>query len=78
MGILKNSCYDINAERVQIRLTPILAQTFALHFAGRSMSRQYEQNKTNMKGGDFSFLADLHATSSGLKSLSTVSWLASI
>ena len=36
------------------------------------MIRLYEQNKTAMGEGDFSLLADVHASSSGLKSLTTI------
>lgn len=36
------------------------------------MFKQYEDNLERMKGGDFSMLADTHASSSSLKSLSTI------
>jgi len=74
---------------VQIRLLTLLAATFALHFSGRSMTQQYQENQAKMKedpgaaaskrsgpgpeelhsGSDL--LADLHATSCGLKSLAS-------
>ncbi|KAI2443351.1 hypothetical protein LOY86_002974 [Ophidiomyces ophidiicola] len=75
----------INYKMVQIRLLPLLAATFALHFTGRGMMALYEQNQSLMKatetgsknrgagpeqlnpGADL--LADLHATSCGLKAL---------
>lgn len=36
------------------------------------MLRLYEANQTAMAEGDFSLLADVHASSSGLKSLCTI------
>lgn len=78
----------INYKMVQIRLFPLLAATYALHFTGRAMMRLYEQNQSQMKstqaltddkrgagpeelraGADL--LADLHATSCGLKALAS-------
>jgi acyl-CoA oxidase len=79
----------INYKMVQIRLLTLLAATFALHFTGRSMMAQYEDNQKKMSqdvgkigtnkrepgpeetvaGSDL--LADLHATSCGLKSLAS-------
>lgn len=79
----------INYKMVQIRLLPLLAATYALHFTGRGMMALYEQNqaamKQNLSGGvkagqsrgagpeelnpGAELLADLHATSCGLKAL---------
>lgn len=75
----------LNYKMVQIRLLPLLAATFALHFTGRGMMALYEQNQSQMKSSDKSstgrgagpeelkpgaeLLADLHATSCGLKAL---------
>lgn len=56
---------------VQIRLLPLLATTFALHYSGEAMGTLYLQTRKNVNDGDFSALADLHSTSSGLKSLCT-------
>lgn len=56
---------------VQYRLFPVLAQTFALHYMGRQMFKLYEANMNAMDKGNFELLADLHASSSGLKSLAT-------
>ena len=74
---------------VQIRLLPLLAATFALHFTGRSMQALYEENQAKMKGEPrktpdtkrspgpeelnpgTELLADLHATSCGLKALAS-------
>ncbi|BFZ63374.1 hypothetical protein YB2330_004496 [Saitoella coloradoensis] len=56
---------------VQVRLLPVIAQAYALHFTGTAMMRLYELNAKRAAGGDFALLADLHASSSGLKSLCT-------
>lgn len=40
--------------------------------AGKEMFRLYAENQTAMAEGDFSRLADVHASSSGLKSLCTI------
>lgn len=42
------------------------------------MFKLYTDNLDNMKGGDFSLLADTHALSSALKSLSTITAAGSI
>lgn len=57
---------------VQIRILPLLATTFALHYSGKAMGELYNSTRAGIAGGDFSALADLHATSSGLKSLCTM------
>jgi acyl-CoA oxidase len=79
----------LNYTMVQIRLLPLLAATFALHFTGKSMMDMYQENRKNMErkgakqdpstrgagpeetqsGSDL--LADLHASSCALKSLSS-------
>ncbi|RAL12667.1 acyl-CoA oxidase [Aspergillus homomorphus CBS 101889] len=78
----------LNYKMVQIRLLPLLASMYALHFTGRGMMRLYEENQSRMKaasepgqdkrgagpeqlraGADL--LADLHATSCGLKALAS-------
>lgn len=57
---------------VQIRILPLLATTFALHYTGEAMYKLYFRTRENIeKKGDFSALAELHSTSSGLKSLCT-------
>ncbi|ORZ25277.1 hypothetical protein BCR42DRAFT_363335 [Absidia repens] len=62
----------------QYRLLPILAQSYACHFTGEAMHRMYYENQARMADGDFSYLADLHASSSGLKSLTTTMAVAAI
>ncbi|KAL1867617.1 hypothetical protein Plec18167_008617 [Paecilomyces lecythidis] len=78
----------LNYKMVQVRLLPLLAATYALHFTGRGMMALYEKNQARMKapasadqekrgpgpealraGADL--LADLHATSCGLKALAS-------
>ncbi|CAO3661253.1 unnamed protein product [Umbelopsis vinacea] len=68
----------INYNMVQYRLFPVIAQAYACFFTGREMHRMYNENQDRMAKGDFSYLADLHATSSGLKSLTTTISLAAI
>ncbi|OJD11730.1 hypothetical protein AJ78_07551 [Emergomyces pasteurianus Ep9510] len=64
----------INYKMVQIRLLPLLAATFALHFTGRRMMDMYEENQRQTTSGASAkaaalLLSDLHATSCGLKAL---------
>ncbi|PIG87868.1 fatty-acyl coenzyme A oxidase (Pox1) [Aspergillus arachidicola] len=78
----------LNYKMVQIRLLPLLASMYALHFTGRGMMRLYEENQKRMKGAveagqdkrgagpeqlraGADLLADLHATSCGLKALAS-------
>ncbi|TKA58712.1 hypothetical protein B0A55_11999 [Friedmanniomyces simplex] len=56
---------------VQIRILPLLATAFALHYTGEAMQNLYEGTRAQIDKGDFSKLAVLHAQSSGLKSLCT-------
>ncbi|KAK2745917.1 hypothetical protein FQN57_003530 [Myotisia sp. PD_48] len=57
---------------LQIRILPLLAATFALHYSGKAMTEVYWKARSNIEAGDFSDLADLHSMSSGLKSLCTM------
>ena len=79
----------LNYTTVQIRLLPLLAATYALHFTGKGMMALYAASQSKMAqnpakakastrsagpeetspGSDL--LADLHATSCGLKSLAS-------
>lgn len=79
----------INYTMVQIRLLPLLAATFALHFTGKAMMNLYQENQKRMNEGNGNadpskrgagpeetqagsdILADLHASSCGLKALSS-------
>ncbi|KAK1064280.1 hypothetical protein LTR33_012096 [Friedmanniomyces endolithicus] len=56
---------------VQIRILPLLATAFALHYTGEAMQNLYKGTRAQIDKGDFSKLAVLHAQSSGLKSLCT-------
>ncbi|KAF9354797.1 hypothetical protein BGX34_010817 [Mortierella sp. NVP85] len=55
----------------QYRLFPIIAAAYAFSLTSNEMMRAYHINIKNMASGDFSLLADVHASSSGLKSLTT-------
>lgn len=57
---------------VQVRILPLLATTFALHYTGEHMYNLYSKTRKNIEKGDFSEIAELHSTSSGLKSLCTM------
>lgn len=54
---------------VQIRLLPLLATTYALHYTGKRMGEIYDATRSSIDGGNMSSLIDLHSLSSGLKSL---------
>jgi acyl-CoA oxidase len=56
---------------VQIRLLPLLATTFALHYTGEAIYKLYSQTRNKIEQGDFSSLAEMHGVSSGLKSICT-------
>ncbi|TNY18023.1 acyl-CoA dehydrogenase/oxidase, partial [Rhodotorula diobovata] len=62
----------LNYLLVQARIFPPLVQAFALHYTGRAMMAAYNASQAALEEGDFSLLADVHASSSGLKSLSTI------
>lgn len=62
----------LNYPTVQIRLLPLLATTYALHYTGEAMYNLYWNTRAEIeKGGDSSRLAEMHAASSGLKSCCT-------
>ncbi|KAL4888901.1 acyl-CoA dehydrogenase/oxidase C-terminal [Aspergillus ambiguus] len=56
---------------VQVRILPLLATTFALHYTGLAMQRIYEGTRREIESGNFNNLAHMHSMSSGLKSLCT-------
>jgi acyl-CoA oxidase len=57
---------------VQIRVFPLLATVFALHYTGKAMWNLYERTRSEHSlDSDNSQLAELHSTSAGLKSLAT-------
>lgn len=57
---------------VQIRILPLLATAFALHYTGLSMRTIYQSTRNDVERGNFSSLAHMHSMSSGLKSLCTM------
>ncbi|CRG87873.1 acyl-CoA oxidase [Talaromyces islandicus] len=78
----------LNYKMVQVRLLPLLASMYALHFTGRGMMKLYQENQSRMNGATqpgqdsrspgpealragADLLADLHATSCGLKALAS-------
>lgn len=56
---------------VQIRILPLLATSFALHYTALAMQNIYSKTRKQIESGDFSSLAYMHSMSSGLKSLCT-------
>lgn len=62
----------LNYPSVQMRVLPLLAACYALHYTGESMFNLYWGTRANVDKGDFSRLAELHAASSGLKSCCTL------
>jgi acyl-CoA oxidase len=58
---------------VQIRILPLLAATYALHYTGEAMFNLYWSTRADIEQkGDLSRLAELHAASSGLKAACTL------
>ncbi|OQE16078.1 hypothetical protein PENFLA_c029G00912 [Penicillium flavigenum] len=57
---------------VQIRILPLLATTFALHYTGLAMQTVYKNARQEIEKGSFNSLAHMHSMSSGLKSLCTI------
>lgn len=58
---------------VQIRILPLLATTYALHYTGEAMFNLYWETREDIEQrGDLSRLAELHAASSGLKAACTL------
>ena len=78
----------LNYKMVQIRLLPLLAAMYALHFTGRGVMNLYQENQKRMNAkpqpgqetrgagpeelrASADLLADLHATTCGLKALAS-------
>ena len=64
----------IDYTMVQYRLFPLLAATFALHFTGKNVMNLYLEARRVFESGakeGAALLAELHATSCGLKALGT-------
>ncbi|KAI8609386.1 hypothetical protein BC830DRAFT_1070995 [Chytriomyces sp. MP71] len=69
--VLKCETAVIDYSLQQYRLFPIIAQSYALHFSGFWMLRIYVKMMKNMNDGNMDLLPEVHAASSGLKSLTT-------
>lgn len=72
----ESNCSDeeiavLDYSTVQIRLIPLLAGAFALHYTGLKMKEIFDDARESIDKGDFSGLLELHAISSGLKSFCT-------
>lgn len=61
----------IDYDNVRQTLLPLVAQSYALKFMGKRMMKLYHEFDAARDKGDFSSLPELHALSSGLKSLCT-------
>lgn len=61
----------LDYDNVQQTLLPLVAESYALKFMGEKMMRMYNDFDSARDKGDFSRLPELHALSSGLKSLCT-------
>jgi acyl-CoA oxidase len=61
----------LDYDNVQQTLLPLIAKAYALKFMGKRMMDMYEGFDAARDRGDFSSLPELHALSSGLKSLCT-------
>lgn len=61
----------LDYDNVQQTLLPLVAQSYALKFMGSRMMAMYESFDAARDRNDFSSLPELHALSSGLKSLCT-------
>ncbi|RKP08017.1 acyl-CoA dehydrogenase/oxidase [Thamnocephalis sphaerospora] len=61
----------INYTTLQARLFPAIAQAYALLITGQWMMHMYEEFTARLADGDLEMLADVHASSSGLKSLTS-------
>ncbi|KAK5056228.1 hypothetical protein LTR84_012781 [Exophiala bonariae] len=62
----------LNYSTVQIRVLPLLATTYALHYTAEMVKDAFQNVRAQIdKDNDFSKLAEMHAMSSGLKSLCT-------
>jgi acyl-CoA oxidase len=61
----------INYTTLQARLFPAIAQAYALLVTGEWMMNMYNEFSQRLRDGDLEMLADVHASSSGLKSLTS-------
>lgn len=61
----------LDYDGVQQTLLPLLSKTYALKFMGQAMMEMYDSFNEARDAGNFASLPELHALSSGLKSLCT-------
>lgn len=52
---------------VQIRIVPLLATAFTLHYTGEYMYMLYHESRKTIEKDNFGPVAELHSTSSGWK-----------
>ncbi|GBC06010.1 hypothetical protein RclHR1_06560001 [Rhizophagus clarus] len=74
--IIETSVLDYTTQ--QYRLFPVIAQSYACFFTSKAMVNLYTEYTKQSSDGNYSLLADLHASSSGLKSLTTTMAVESI
>ncbi|POG62924.1 uncharacterized protein OCT59_028044 [Rhizophagus irregularis] len=74
--IVETSVLDYTMQ--QYRLFPIIAQSYACFFTSKAMNNLYTKYMEQSSDGNYSLLADIHASSSGLKSLTTTMAVESI
>lgn len=65
----------LNYQNQQEKLFSLLATAYAFHFTGNYIRDMYTSFVRGLRSQDFSVLPEMHATSSGLKALTT--WIAS-
>ncbi|KAF5349311.1 hypothetical protein D9758_011761 [Tetrapyrgos nigripes] len=66
----------ISYPSLYVRLMPILARAYVYIELGRALTRSFNSMSERLAAGDTSLLAELHATTSGLKSLCTAASVA--
>ncbi|KAJ3023886.1 hypothetical protein HKX48_000072 [Thoreauomyces humboldtii] len=59
--------YPMQSHRILTRI----AQSYALHFSGKAMMTLYKKLQVDLAAGNIAGLPEVHATSSGLKSMTT-------
>lgn len=59
--------YVLDLQAHQLRLMPLLADAFAIHFISNKLVADYQTLLGELKEGNLSRLADFHSTGAGLK-----------
>jgi acyl-CoA oxidase len=71
-GKLQEEIAVIDYDTVRIRIFPLLATSYALHYSGKATARIYLEHRDNVdQRADFSLMSELHLTTSALKSMCT-------